>query len=527
MAASFLKRRHASPPPTEIRPPWAWAPWKKTAIKIVGVAGLLFVLMAGLALAGDPSGASTGTAGDVTAQVSGSPTVGELAAELGHVKISLNMFFLIFGGALVFFMQAGFAIVETGFCRSKNAVHVIMTNFVIFALGTLAYWAVGFAFQFGGAGTFATLGGTENLGNLAQVANDWGVIGYKGFFLSGHSYDVAVIAMFFFQLVFMDTTATIPTGAMAERWKFSAFVVYGVFVSAILYPIYGSWVWGGGWLAALGRNLGLGHGVVDFAGSGVVHAVGGFAALAGALVLGPRIGKFGKDGKPRAILAHNIPLAILGVIILVFGWVGFNGVSTLAATDLRFSVAIVNTFIAASAGSLASMFLVWRLWGKPDPSMTANGMLAGLVAITAPCAFVTPVGAVIIGAVAGCLVVGSILFVERVLKVDDPVGAVSVHGINGIWGLIAVGLFADGSYGAGWNGVEGTVRGLFYGGGASQLAAQLIDVAVVFIWAFGLSYVFFKIQHKVQGIRASRQDEMIGLDIPEMGVPAYPASPHL
>ena len=528
MWASILRRRESSPlPPIEIQAPWAWSPWKKTAIKIVALAGLLFILMVGLALAGDPTGANTGTAADVVAKTAGSPTAGEIAADLGHVKISLNMFFLIFGGALVFFMQAGFAMVETGFCRSKNAVHVIMTNFVIFAIGTVCYWAVGYAFQFGGAGTFATLGGTQAMSGLASVASGWGLIGHQGFFLHGQSYDVAIIAMFFFQLVFMDTAATIPTGAMAERWKFSAFVVYGVFIAAILYPIYGNWVWGGGWLSALGRTIGAGHGAVDFAGSGVVHAVGGFAALAGAVVLGPRIGKFGKDGKPRAILGHNIPMAILGTIILVFGWIGFNGVSTLAATDLRFSVIIVNTFIACSFGCLAAMFLVWKVWGKPDPSMSANGMLAGLVAITAPCAFVSPIGAAIIGIVAGVLVVGSIIFVERYLKVDDPVGAVSVHGVNGLWGLIALGLFADGSYGSGWNGVAGTVRGLFYGGGGGQLGAQAIDAAVVVIWAFGLMYVFFRIQKKLQGIRVTRDEEMIGLDVPEMGVPAYPASPHL
>jgi Amt family ammonium transporter len=528
MWASILRRREPSqPPPLVIPAPWAWSPLKKTVAKIMGVAGLFFVLMVGLALAGDPTGASTGTAADVFAKTVGSPTASELAADLGHVKISLNIFFLIFGGALVFFMQAGFAMVEVGFSRSKNAVHVIMTNFVIFAIGTVAYWAVGYAFQFGGAGSFATLGGTQSLTGLASVASGWGVIGHQGFFLGGQSYDVAIIAMFFFQLVFMDTTATIPTGAMAERWKFSAFVVYGFFIAAVLYPIYGNWVWGGGWLSALGRNLGIGHGAVDFAGSGVVHSVGGFAALAGAIVLGPRIGKFAKDGKAKSILGHNIPLAILGVIVLVFGWVGFNGASTLAATDLRFTVVIVNTFIAASFGCLASMFLVWKVWGKPDPSMTANGMLAGLVAITAPCAFVSPIGAAIIGIVAGVLVVGSIVFVERCLKVDDPVGAVSVHGVNGLWGLIAVGLFADGSYGSGWNGVAGTVRGLFYGGGGGQLAAQAIDVAVVVIWAFGLMYIFFRIQKKVQGIRVTRDEEMIGLDVPEMGVPAYPASPHL
>ena len=328
-------------------------------------------------------------------------------------------------------------------------------------------------------------------------------------------------------MVFMDTTATIPTGAMAERWKFSAFVVYGFFIAAILYPVFGSWVWGGGWLAALGRNLGLGHGAVDFAGSSVVHAVGGFAALAGALVLGPRIGKFAKDGAPKVILAHNLPLAILGVIILVFGWIGFNGASTLAATDLRFTVVIVNTFIASAAGCLSAMFLVWKKYGKPDPSMAANGMLAGLVGITAPCAFVDPVGAFFIGLIAGLIVVGSIVFVEGRLKVDDPVGAVSVHGVCGVWGVLAVGLFADGSYGAGWNGVEGTVTGLLYGGGLGQLGAQVITAAVAASWAFGVMYAFFKVQDKLQGIRVTRDEETIGLDVPEMGVAAYPDSLHL
>ncbi|HEY5528986.1 MAG TPA: ammonium transporter [Thermoleophilia bacterium] len=519
-------RRNPNPAPLIIQAPWAWSPAAKAAIKIIGLAGLLFVLIVGMAHAGDPSGSATGTAADVLSKVPGQPTTGELAAQLGHVKVSLNMFFLIFGGALVFFMQTGFALLETGFCRAKNAVHVIMTNFVIFAIGVVAYWAVGFAFQFGGVGALSTLGGTQPLSGLAGVGG-WGLIGHQGFFLSGHSYDVAILALFFFELVFMDTAATIPTGAMAERWKFSAFCIYGFFMAAIVYPIYGNWIWGGGWLSALGRNVGLGHGALDFAGSGVVHAVGGFAALAGAIVLGPRIGKFGKDGKPRTILGHNIPIAILGTLFLVFGWIGFNGASTLAATDLRFPVVIVNTFIAAAVGSLAAMFLVWKLFGKPDPSMAANGMLAGLVGITAPCAFVSPVGAAIIGLVAGLLVVGAVLFVERVLKVDDPPGAVAVHAVCGLWGLLSLGLFADGSYGDGFNGVAGTVRGLFYGGGWGQLGAQAISIVVVVAWAFGLMYTFFRIQKRIQGIRVSKDEEMIGLDVPEMGVPAYPASLHL
>jgi Amt family ammonium transporter len=271
----------------------------------------------------------------------------------------------------------------------------------------------------------------------------------------------------------------------------------------------------------MGANFGLGHGAVDFAGSSVVHAVGGFAALAGAIVIGPRIGKFKADGTPVAIPGHNIPMAILGTIILVFGWFGFNGMSTLSAADLRFPIIIANTMLAGAAGCLAAMFLVWRVWGHPDPSMAVNGMLAGLVAITAPCAFVTPWAAVLIGTVGGFLVVGAVVFIERVLKVDDPVGASSVHGVNGAWGMIALGLFADGTYGAGWNGVAGGVRGLFYGD-ASQLYAQLIAVAVVFAWSFGLHYAFFKAQHAIQGIRSSIDDEIAGLDAGEMGVLAYP-----
>lgn len=275
----------------------------------------------------------------MTAATAGQPTLQEAAADLGHLKISTNVFFLVFGAALVFFMQAGFALVETGFCRAKNASHVIMTNFVIFAIGALVYWAVGFALQFGGVGAISLLGGSQPLTGLVEVVKGWGVIGTQGFFLGGNAYDVGI----------------------------SAFLVFGVFMAAVVYPIYGNWVWGGGWLSALGRNLGLGHGVLDFAGSGVVHAVGGFAALAGAMVIGPRIGKFDKDGRPHAIPGHHIPMAILGTIFLVFGWMGFNGVSTLSAGDLRFSVIIVNTMLAGSAGAIAAMLLVWKLWGHPAP----------------------------------------------------------------------------------------------------------------------------------------------------------------
>ncbi len=419
------------------------------------------------------------------------------------------------------FMQAGFALVETGFCRRKNATHVIMTNFMIYGIGIIGFFLVGYALMFGGVGHIANLGGTPPLTKEATVGG-WGLFGYRGFGLTG-TYDVGVMAHFLFNLVFMDTTATIVTGAMAERWKFSAFIVYGFFVSMIIYPVFGNWAWGGGWLAQLGAKASMGHGYVDFAGSGVVHAVGGFVGLAGAIVLGPRLGKYNKDGTPNTFPAYNMPLAILGTFILAFGWFGFNPGSTLAATDLRIAVVAVNTMLASAGGAVCAMWWSWRekKLGKPDPGMSANGMLAGLVAITAPSGFVAPWAALLIGAIAGVLVVESIGFFERKAKVDDPVGAISVHGINGLWGLIALGLFADGTYGAGWNGVDGTVKGLLYGD-VGQLVAQLIGCVVIVAWAGGIGYLFFKVQDRIQGIRSKPEDELAGLDLPEMGVLAYP-----
>ena len=498
----------------------------RAAVRTALLALVALVLTTGAAWAGgDPTGVETGTAADVTARTPGQPTLMEVAGDVGHLEVSMNVFFVMVGVALIFFMQAGFMLVETGFCRGKNAAHVAMTNFVIFAVGTLAYWAVGFAIQFGSFGPIGLLGGAQGvLDGDAFTLFGQAFAGTKGFFLGSlgdGTLDVGAFAFFLFQLVFMDTAATIVTGGMAERWKFSAFLPFGVYMAVFTYPLYGMWIWGGGWLAQVGANFGLGHGAVDFAGSSVVHAVGGFSALAGALVVGPRIGKFKPDGTPVAIPGHHLPMAILGTIILVFGWMGFNGMSTLSAGDLRFPIIIANTMLAGAAGCLAAMFLVWRLWGHPDPSMSANGMLAGLVAITAPCAFVTPWAAVLIGTVAGLLVVGSVIFWERVVKIDDPVGAVSVHGVNGLWGMLALGLFADGTYGAGWNGVEGAVTGLFYGD-AGQLAAQLIAAAVVVTWAFGTMYAFFKVQHAIQGIRSSAAHELAGLDATEMGVLAYP-----
>jgi len=497
--------------------------FRRAAVRTTLLTIVAFALLAGLAMAGDPTGAATGDINAVAAATAGQPTVAEIGAQLGHLTIGVNMFFVIVGVALIFFMQAGFMMVETGFCRAKNSAHVAMTNFIVFGIGALAYWAIGFALQFGGFGSISLLGGVEPLNKMVQLAPGFGLFAHKGFLvgsLGDGTYDVGIFAFFLFQLVFMDTAATIVTGAMAERWKFSAFIPMGIFMGAIVYPIYGMWVWGGGWLSQLGTTMHLGHGVLDFAGSSVVHAVGGWAALAGAIVIGPRIGKFKKDGTPIAIPGHHIPMAIAGTIILFFGWFGFNGMSTLAAGDMRFSIIIGNTLLAGAAGMMTSLAVVWKMWGKPDPSMAVNGSLAGLVAITAPCAFVAPWAAVVIGGIAGVLVVYSVIFIERTLKIDDPVGASSVHGVNGLWGMIALGLFADGSYGAGFNGIDGAVKGLFYGD-PGQLVAQLIACVVVVAWSFGLFYLFFKIQKATMGLRSSAADEVAGLDATEMGVLGY------
>ena len=469
-------------------------------------AGVVLALMTALPAAADPTG--------VDAAVEG--------ASAGHNALAINIVWIVLAAALVIFMQAGFAMVETGFCRARHAAHVVMTNFAIFGIGGLAFFFVGFPLMFGGGFTAPTVGFMQPLGKMIGFGTHGGLFGSGGWLLGGLAYDVGVAAFFLFQVAFMDTAATIPTGAMAERWKFSAFAVFGVFMGAVLYPLYGNWVWGGGWLSQLGNSFGLGHGVVDFAGSGVVHAVGGVTALAGALVLGARKGKFSKGGKPRAIPGHHIPMAMLGTFILLFGWFGFNAGSTLAGTDLRLGIVAVNTMLAGAAGAVVAMLVMWRRFGKPDPSMSANGMLAGLVAVTAPCAFIQPWAAVLIGAVAGVVVVAVVLFVERRLKVDDPVGAVAVHGVNGLWGVVSVGIFADGTYGDGLNGGAGGVKGLLYGGGLGQLAAQLVAVAVLCTVVFGIAYAFFRIQDRVMGIRSKDEDEVAGLDLPEMGAMAYP-----
>jgi Amt family ammonium transporter len=464
--------------------------------------------------AADPTGASY-------VATTGAETVNDVATVANKAYFGANYTWVMICAFMVFFFQCGFAMVETGFCRGKNAAHTITMNFMVFLVGAVGYFLVGFALQMGGSGGATGLGaGGSVLNGMLSIPGLGGILATKGFMLGG-TYDAGVYALFFFQMVFMDTTVTIPTGAMAERVKYSAVVITSFFISMVLYPLFANWVWGGGWLATLGTRFGIGHGVVDFAGSAVVHSMGGMLALSGAIVLGPRIGKFKKDGTARAFPGHNIPMAIIGTIILYFCWFAFNAGSTLNASDFRLAVVATNTMIAGAIAGLVAMFYMWIKYGKPDPSMTANGTLAGLVAITAPCAFVNGVSAFIIGLIAGLLVCVAVPLVENKWKLDDPVGAISVHGFNGFWGVLSLGLFADGSYGDGINGVAGGVRGLFYGD-VSQLVAQLIALAVLLVWGFGISYVFFKGLDKVWGLRVSPEDELEGVDIPEMGVLAYP-----
>jgi Amt family ammonium transporter len=451
------------------------------------------------------------------------PTIAELTQRIADLTTSANMVWTLLCGFLVMFMQAGFALVESGLCRTKNVAHVMAMNFLVYSIGILGFWAVGFGLEMGGVGAMSTFGGDATLSSeyvIRVAGHELGVFGMKGFFLTFETLTPAVATMFLFQMVFMDTACTIPTGALAERWKFISFILFSFVVSTVIYPVYANWVWGGGWLSTLGKNFGLGHGHVDFAGSSVVHMTGGVAALVGAWMLGPRIGKYNADGSPNPIPAHNIPMALLGTFILAFGWFGFNPGSTLSGTDSRIAVVAVNTMLASAAGAFASCVYVWTRYGRPDPTWLANGMLAGLVAITAPCAFVGAPVAVLIGGVAGVLVVVSATFIESRLKVDDPVGAASVHGACGAWGVISLGLFANGAYGDNLNGVPGTVRGLFYGD-SGQFLAELIGIAANVTYVGIMTYAALTAVDMLVGNRVAPDDELAGLDIPEMGVQGY------
>ncbi|MBN2508679.1 MAG: ammonium transporter [Spirochaetales bacterium] len=409
---------------------------------------------------------------------------------LALYSAAFDMIWLILAAALVFFMQAGFAMVETGLTRAKNASNIIMKNLMDFAAGAVIYWAVGWALMYG-----SSIGG---------------IIGSDQFFLKGA--DATTFRDWMFQVVFAATAATIVSGAMAERTKFSAYLVYSVFISGLIYPVSGHWIWNGGWLSELGFH--------DFAGSTVVHSAGGWAALMGAIILGARKGKYVKSGSKvtvNAIPGHNMPLAALGVFILWFGWYGFNAGSTLSGTDMHIASVAMTTTLAAAAGAIAAMAVSWIWFGKPDPSMSLNGALAGLVGITAGCAVTDPTGAVVIGLIAGILVVLSVEFFDKVLHIDDPVGAISVHGMCGLWGTLAVGLFATPA-GAEYAGIN---SGLFYGGGTAQLGIQIVGILSVFAWVAVTAGVLFIILKKTMGLRVEESEELQGLDITEHGSESY------
>ena len=422
------------------------------------------------------------------------PSVASNAAAISEKAVALDTVWTLLAGMLVMFMQAGFAMVESGFTRAKNACNVLMKNLMDFSVGSIIYWAVGFGIMFGaGNAFFGTSGFFLHDGGGTFGSLDWS--------------SVPLECKYFFQMVFAATAATIVSGAMAERTKFVSYLVYSVVVSAIIYPVVGHWIWGGGWLAE--------YGMWDFAGSTVVHSTGAWVALTGAILLGPRIGKYNKDGSSNAIPGHNIPIATLGVFILWFGWYGFNPGSTMAAiTDIAHIA--TTTTLAAGAGATLAMITAWMLFGKPDVSMALNGALAGLVAITAPCAFVSGGSSIIIGSIAGVLVVLSVLFIDKVLRIDDPVGAVSVHGACGAWGTISVGLFAQDVFSPGTTG-----NGLLFGGGAKLFIAQIVGISAVFAWCLVTGFVLFLIIKNTIGLRVSPEEELKGLDIGEHGMESY------
>ena len=432
-------------------------------------------------------------------------SIESLSESVEGLSTALTFVWLLLCGGLVFLMHAGFSLVEAGFTRAKNTANILMKNLMTICVGVLIYWLVGWGIMYGD-----------------DIA---GILGFSQFCLSGA--DNLVWNGWFFQMVFAATGATIVSGAMAERTKFISYLVFTVLLVAIIYPVYGHWVWSGADLALL---TGEGSAIVkmcgasfhDFAGSGVVHSIGGYAALAGVIILGPRIGKF-KDGKPQAIPGHNITFGFLGVLLLWLGWLGFNGGSTLDGSDAYMNLAVVNTFLAAAAGAVAAMILTWLKTGKPDPSLTANGVLAGLVAITAPCGSVENWAAIVIGLIAGGIVYAGVMFNEAVLKVDDPVGAIAVHGYCGTWGLLSVGIFAVGMGEGILGGAVYTAGapGLLYGG-VNQFIIQVVGALASIIWAFVAGFIVFKIIDVVIGLRASQKEEVEGLDITEHGIRAYP-----
>jgi Amt family ammonium transporter len=413
------------------------------------------------------------------------------------LKVIADTVWVLITAALVFFMNLGFATVESGLCRSKNAVNILSKNVIVFCVTSLAFWAIGFGFMFGEGNLFIGLKGLFLIGaDNSPATGD----AYKGIFSSLNWTGVPLLAKFFFQLVFAGTAATIVSGAVAERIKYFSFFVFSFLMGALIYPIQGHWIWGGGWLSQLGFK--------DFAGSTVVHSIGGWSALVGAALLGPRLGKYGPNGRINPIPGHNLGMATLGMFVLWLGWFGFNGGSTMAADPQPISVIILNTNMAAAAGGIAATFVSYLAIGKPDLSMLLNGILAGLVGITAGADGTTVFGSIVIGLISGILVVYSVLFYDR-MKVDDPVGAISVHLMNGVWGTFAVGLFHR-------------EVGLFYGGGSKQLLIQVVGILSVAVFSVVANLILWKIVKVFMGLRVSEEEEIDGLDIGEHGMEAYP-----
>jgi len=421
------------------------------------------------------------------------------------MKIVADTMWVLITAMLVFFMNLGFATVETGFTRAKNAVNILSKNFIVFAVSSLAFFVFGWGLMFGNGNPLV---GLQGLFMLSGADNSPAAgAAYQGAYSAISWATVPLLAKFFFQLVFAGTAATIVSGAVAERIKYSSFIVFSFLMVGIIYPIVGHWIWGGGWLAT--------SGFWDFAGSTVVHSVGGWAALAGALVLGSRIGKFKEDGSPNAIPGHNMGLATIGAFVLWLGWFGFNPGSTMAADVNAISRIVITTNMAAAAGILTSTIMSWLISRKPDLGMTINGCLAGLVAVTAPCAYISPLSSIIIGALAGIFVVLAVMMFDRI-RIDDPVGALSVHLVNGVFGTLAVGLFAQDMFMPGTTG-----NGLFFGGGTKLLLSQLTGVVAVGGFTFFLALGIWLAIKAVMGLRVSRDEEIKGLDIGEHGMEAY------
>jgi len=433
-----------------------------------------------------------------------------------------GVIWLLLAAIVVMFMHIGFAMIETGFCRAKNALSTMAMNLMVFPLSCAAFWIYGFAVGWGNFSNGAVAPGwtlaLDLPGTILIRGDAYGLVGTKGFFLSGIEQSTAHLAFFFFLMALIDKAALIPVGAMVERWRWKNFCLYGLWV-VLPFTLYANWVWGGGWLARIGLYWHLGHGVIDFSGAGTIHALGGVIGLVGAWLLGPRVGKY-RAGRPQPLPGHHVPMVAVGSLIVAFGWFALNAGCALSGVDFSLGGVIVNTSLAAFAGTLAAMFTLDAKKMKPDPTLICNGMIAGLVAISGPCPFVDSWAAVIVGAVAGSIVVGSVLLLER-RGIDDPVGAISVHGVSGLWGLLAVGIFANGKCGKDFNGVANGVCGLLYGD-FGQFAAQVIGAMVLVVFGLVAAWAWFHISNRYSPMRVSRDVELEGLDGPELGALAYP-----